>query len=91
MGVLETRRHYSNYFRGIPNFKPVRTKLVTSNSSIELFDILEEILEKYSNYQFIAWLEIFLIPLIDQRLLIDPKIISVKKTTMIFLILNSTG
>jgi len=54
LGVLETRRHYSNYFRGIPNFKPIRTKLVTSNSSIELFDILEEILEKYSNYQFIA-------------------------------------
>ena len=54
LGVLETRRHYSNYFRGIPNFKPIRTKLVTSNSSIELFDILEEILEKYSNYEFIA-------------------------------------
>ena len=54
LGVLETRRHYSNYITAIPNFKPIRTKLVTSNSSIELFDILEEILEKYYNYQFIA-------------------------------------
>lgn len=31
-GLFEMRRHYSNYFRGIPNFKPTRTILVESES-----------------------------------------------------------
>ena len=51
LGVLETRRHYSNYFKGISNFKSFRTKLVTSKSSIQVFDILEEILEKQFNQE----------------------------------------
>jgi nifR3 family TIM-barrel protein len=54
LGVLETRRHYSNYFKGIPNFKSFRKKLVTLNSSIHLFDIFEEILEKHFNQEFVA-------------------------------------
>ncbi|MCB9231213.1 MAG: tRNA dihydrouridine synthase DusB [Bacteroidia bacterium] len=44
-GVVEMRRHYTNYFKGIPNFKPVRTKLVTSEDPAELFDTLEQIQE----------------------------------------------
>jgi len=45
LGILETRRHYSNYFKGIPNFREYRTKLVTSEhlqSLYELFDELEQ-------------------------------------------------
>jgi len=30
LGVLEMRRHYTNYFKGIPHFKPFRMDLVTS-------------------------------------------------------------
>lgn len=30
LGILEMRRHYTNYFKGIPNFKPFRMELVTS-------------------------------------------------------------
>jgi nifR3 family TIM-barrel protein len=30
LGILEMRRHYNNYFKGIPNFKPFRMELVTS-------------------------------------------------------------
>jgi nifR3 family TIM-barrel protein len=37
-GVLETRRHYTNYFKGIPNFKPLRTRMVTSNESAGVFE-----------------------------------------------------
>ena len=33
LGVLETRRHYSNYFKGIPDFKKYRTIMVTSDFS----------------------------------------------------------
>lgn len=42
-GIFEMRRHYTNYFRGIPNFKPYRARLVESENPDELFEILEEI------------------------------------------------
>ncbi len=42
-GVLEMRRHYSNYFKGIPNFKPYRSKLVEMLSYDEVVEILSEI------------------------------------------------
>lgn len=45
MGVLEMRNHYANYFRGIPNFKETRTKLVTLNSFTEVNEVLETVLE----------------------------------------------
>ncbi|WP_189631531.1 tRNA dihydrouridine synthase DusB [Roseivirga thermotolerans] len=41
-GIYEMRRHYTNYFRGIPNFKPYRTRLVESENPDELFAILDE-------------------------------------------------
>ena len=42
-GIVEMRRHYSNYFRGIPNFKPFRTRLVEADNALEILNILEEI------------------------------------------------
>ena len=39
LGILETRRHYSNYFKGIQDFKQHRTKLVTLESVSELMDV----------------------------------------------------
>jgi nifR3 family TIM-barrel protein len=42
-GVFEMRRHYSNYFKGIENFKEYRMKLVTAGTLEELEDILHEI------------------------------------------------
>jgi tRNA-dihydrouridine synthase B len=39
LGVLETRRHYSNYFKGIQDFKQHRTKLVTLETVSELMDV----------------------------------------------------
>lgn len=48
LGVLETRRHYANYFRGFPNIKPYRTRLVTTEEPEELFLILNEVQEVYS-------------------------------------------
>ena len=46
LGVLETRRHYTNYFKGIPNFKPYRTSMVTADDPKEVFDTLNRILEE---------------------------------------------
>ena len=39
LGMLEMRRHYANYFRGFPNIKPYRQKLVT----LETVDAIEEV------------------------------------------------
>ncbi|MDP2175673.1 MAG: tRNA dihydrouridine synthase DusB [Bacteroidota bacterium] len=43
VAINEMKRHYANYFKGIPNFKAYRTKLVSSNQLNELFDTLEQI------------------------------------------------
>jgi tRNA-dihydrouridine synthase len=46
-GIVEMRRHYSNYFRGLDHFKPFRTRLVTSMSHEEIQGILMEIAQTY--------------------------------------------
>lgn len=46
-GILETRMHYTNYFKGIPNFKPYRTKLVTQDNLIDLEATFKEIEEEF--------------------------------------------
>jgi tRNA-dihydrouridine synthase B len=52
LGMLEMRRHYTNYFRGIPNFKSYRTELVTSENYDHVLEILEEVGNVYSEYEF---------------------------------------
>ncbi|AWL09850.1 tRNA dihydrouridine synthase DusB [Aquirufa nivalisilvae] len=46
-GIVEMRRHYANYFRGMDHFKPFRSRLVTSLSYEEINQILQEIAEHY--------------------------------------------
>ncbi|MGL2962533.1 tRNA dihydrouridine synthase DusB [Flavobacterium sp. RSB2_4_14] len=53
LGIVEMRRHYTNYFKGVSNFKEHRLKLVTLESAESLFKALDEIQEVYSNYQFV--------------------------------------
>lgn len=48
LGLIETRAHYGNYFRGLPNFKDFRIKLVTSENQQEIFDTLDEIKRFYA-------------------------------------------
>jgi len=48
LGVLEMRRHYANYFRGLPGVKVFRNKLVTTDEPAALFELLDEILVHYS-------------------------------------------
>ena len=52
LGVFETRRHYTNYFKGIPNFKEHRMKMVTSDDSASVFAAFEEVLENFADYSF---------------------------------------
>ena len=46
-GVLEMRRHLSCYFKGLPDFKETRIRLVTEKNPEELFAILDMINEKW--------------------------------------------
>lgn len=48
VGIMEMRRHYSNYFKGIPNFKECRTQLVTLNSVQDLCALLDSVPEAYA-------------------------------------------
>ena len=43
VGIVEMRRHYGNYFKGLPNFKDTRTKLVTTDSIAEIHAILDDV------------------------------------------------
>ena len=52
LGVFETRRHYTNYFRGIPHFKEYRMMLVTSDHSEDVFAAMDLIEKKFAGYEF---------------------------------------
>jgi nifR3 family TIM-barrel protein len=52
LGVFETRRHYTNYFKGIPHFKEYRSKMVTSDDSADVFATFDEVLERFGDFQF---------------------------------------
>ena len=54
LGMLEMRRHYTNYFRGFPHVKPYRTKLVTSSNKEEVLETLQQIEERYSQHEFVS-------------------------------------
>ncbi len=50
VGIYEMRRHFSNYFKALPNFKELRLKLLTTMDVNEIFDLLEVIREKYKGF-----------------------------------------
>ena len=50
-GVYEMRRHLSCYFKGLPDFKETRMRLVTENDPQEVFRILDQIAEKWGETQ----------------------------------------
>jgi nifR3 family TIM-barrel protein len=49
VGVFEMRRHYAQYFRGLPDFKPWRTQLVNAGTPEEVYDLLDALNENYAN------------------------------------------
>lgn len=52
VGIVEMRRHYTNYFKGIPDFKPFRTRLVTQDHAEELYQTLDDIIRAYAGFEF---------------------------------------
>ena len=53
LGVLETRRHYTNYFKGIPNFKPYRTAMVTSDDANDVFAAFDRVLNEVQDFEWV--------------------------------------
>jgi tRNA-dihydrouridine synthase len=53
LAVAEMKRHYSNYFKGIGDFKEIKTKLITSNDINEINEILDFLIEDSEKFEFI--------------------------------------
>lgn len=53
LGILEMRRHYTNYFRGMPSFKAYRSEMVTAENYSQVYEILDQVTEAYSDYHFV--------------------------------------
>jgi len=51
LGIVEMRRHYTNYFKGIPHFKEHRIKLVTEDHLAPLVETLEEIKKEFAGVE----------------------------------------
>lgn len=49
LGILEMRRHYANYLKGLSHIKEYRTKLVSFDTQEEINAVFEEILQHYSS------------------------------------------
>ena len=49
--IYEMRRHFSNYFKGLPHFKETRLKLLTSLEPDEIRSIIEEIKDKWGDFR----------------------------------------
>ena len=47
LGVFETRRHYTNYFKGIPHFKEYRLQMVTLDNASEVFEVFDRVAFNY--------------------------------------------
>lgn len=54
LGLLEMRRHYANYLKGLPHVKEFRTRLVTTDEYDELEAILDEVLVHYNGLETTA-------------------------------------
>lgn len=52
LGIVEMRRHYTNYFRGFRNIKAYRSELVQSDNPVYLFHLLDEIERVYSSAEY---------------------------------------
>ncbi|MEC7567712.1 MAG: tRNA dihydrouridine synthase DusB, partial [Bacteroidota bacterium] len=40
---FETRRHYTNYFKGTPHFKEYRLQMVTLDNASEVFEVFDQV------------------------------------------------
>lgn len=49
-GIFEMRRHYANYFKGLPDFKEYRMRLVSLENVDDISSVLSEVEEKFEDF-----------------------------------------
>lgn len=49
-GIFEMRRHYANYFKGLPDFKEYRMRLVSLENVDDIYSVLSEVEEKFEDF-----------------------------------------
>jgi tRNA-dihydrouridine synthase len=47
--IYEMRRHFCSYFSGLPDFKPTRLKLVTSENPQEILELFDYVKERWGD------------------------------------------
>jgi tRNA-dihydrouridine synthase len=52
LGIAEMKRHYTNYFKGIPHFKAYRIKLVTYYNLEEIMETLDKVAVEFEGVKF---------------------------------------
>jgi tRNA-dihydrouridine synthase len=50
VGILEMRRHYTNYLKGFPHIKEFRNQLVQKKSVEEIKEILQQVQQRYTGF-----------------------------------------
>jgi len=53
LGVLETRRHYGNYFKGVANFKETKSRILNEKDPTKIFHELDEIIHNFSHKELV--------------------------------------
>ena len=53
LGVLETRRHYGNYFKGVVNFKETKSRILNEKDPIKIYHELDEIIHTFSQKELV--------------------------------------
>ncbi len=56
LGIFEMRRHYTSYFKNMPDFKPFRTRLVEAQNQGQIIEILDEVADNYAFTSFVTGL-----------------------------------
>ncbi len=49
-GIFEMRRHYGDYFKGLPNFKHFKTQLVSLEDAEEIYVVLDKVKNQYEGF-----------------------------------------
>ena len=53
LGVLETRRHYGNYFKGVPNFKETKSRILNEKDPTKIFQELDQVINNSAQKELV--------------------------------------